>query len=161
LLALIPSLFVGLLHFCAVLPGLVLACGTCGTHHQLQLQRAGALVEGHHAAGEAWLAAWVKHKQKMSQYHHQQQQQQNPGCVLQETLLQTCLSAHVQLAGYCHDRCCYAAQVGLLSSKTRLVRVKNVLTEQEDTMEVPSEETVGQVRAGRLERSSSSTVSEQ
>jgi hypothetical protein len=41
---------------------------------------------------------------------------------------------------------CYALQVGLLSSKTRLVRVKNVLTEQEDTMEVPSEETVGQVR---------------
>ncbi|WIA30013.1 hypothetical protein OEZ86_000110 [Tetradesmus obliquus] len=37
-------------------------------------------------------------------------------------------------------------RVGLLSSKTRLVRVKNVLTEQEDTLEVPSEETVGQVR---------------
>lgn len=36
-------------------------------------------------------------------------------------------------------------QVGLLSSKTRLVRVKNVLTEQEDLLEVPSEETVGQV----------------
>jgi hypothetical protein len=36
--------------------------------------------------------------------------------------------------------------VGLLSGKTRLVRVKNVLTEQEDAMEVPSEETVGQVR---------------
>eukprot|EP00879_Flechtneria_rotunda_P007962 GHRR01008342.1.p1 GENE.GHRR01008342.1~~GHRR01008342.1.p1 ORF type:complete len:233 (+),score=65.45 GHRR01008342.1:339-1037(+) len=37
-------------------------------------------------------------------------------------------------------------KVGLLSSKTRLVRIKNVLTEQEDTLEVPSEETVGQIR---------------
>eukprot|EP00878_Enallax_costatus_P019323 GHUV01020385.1.p1 GENE.GHUV01020385.1~~GHUV01020385.1.p1 ORF type:complete len:233 (+),score=43.81 GHUV01020385.1:241-939(+) len=37
-------------------------------------------------------------------------------------------------------------RVGLLSRKTRLVRVKNVLTEQEDVLEVPAEETVGQVR---------------
>jgi hypothetical protein len=35
-------------------------------------------------------------------------------------------------------------QVGLLSKQARLVRIKNVLTEQEDVMEVPSEETLGQ-----------------
>lgn len=37
------------------------------------------------------------------------------------------------------------AQVGLLSSQTRLVRIKNVLTEQQDTVEVPTEETLLQV----------------
>ncbi|KAF8069615.1 hypothetical protein HT031_001732 [Scenedesmus sp. PABB004] len=35
-------------------------------------------------------------------------------------------------------------QVGLLSARTRLVRVVNVLTEQEDTLEVPDEETLRQ-----------------
>jgi hypothetical protein len=35
--------------------------------------------------------------------------------------------------------------VGLLSSQTRLVRIKNVLTEQQDTVEVPMEETLLQV----------------
>lgn len=37
-------------------------------------------------------------------------------------------------------------QVGRLSKKTRLVRWKNVLTHQEDVVEVPSEETVGYMR---------------
>jgi hypothetical protein len=37
------------------------------------------------------------------------------------------------------------AQVGLLSRQTRLVRIKNVLTEQQDTVEVPTEETLLQV----------------
>lgn len=36
-------------------------------------------------------------------------------------------------------------QVGLRSSQTRLVRIKNVLTEQQDTVEVPVEETLLQV----------------
>jgi len=35
--------------------------------------------------------------------------------------------------------------VGLLSSQTRLVRIKNVLTEQQDTLEVPTEETLLEV----------------
>lgn len=38
-------------------------------------------------------------------------------------------------------------QVGLLSSRTQLVRVKNVLTEQQDTLEVPTEETLLEVSA--------------
>lgn len=37
-------------------------------------------------------------------------------------------------------------KVGLLSAATRLVRVRNVLTEQEDTLEVPCEETVAQLQ---------------
>jgi len=37
-------------------------------------------------------------------------------------------------------------RVGALSEATRLVRIKNVLTGQEDTMEVPSEETMGEVQ---------------
>lgn len=40
---------------------------------------------------------------------------------------------------------CVLLQVGLLSSQTRLVRIKNVLTEQQDTVEVPMEETLLQV----------------
>lgn len=46
---------------------------------------------------------------------------------------------------------CWRLQVGLLSGKTRLVRVKNVLTEQEDVLEVPTEETVGQVTEAVLQ----------
>jgi hypothetical protein len=42
--------------------------------------------------------------------------------------------------------CAAAAwQVGLLSSQTHLVRIKNVLTGQQDTVEVPMEETLLQV----------------
>ena len=37
-------------------------------------------------------------------------------------------------------------QIGNLSSKTRAVRVKNVLTSQEDTIEVPTEETIAEIR---------------
>ena len=37
-------------------------------------------------------------------------------------------------------------QIGNLSSKTRVVRIKNVLTSQEDTIEVPSEEMVVEIR---------------
>lgn len=37
-------------------------------------------------------------------------------------------------------------KVGLLSSRTQLVRVKNVLTEQQDTLEVPTEETLVEVQ---------------
>ncbi|KAI8467403.1 MAG: hypothetical protein J3K34DRAFT_523727 [Monoraphidium minutum] len=40
--------------------------------------------------------------------------------------------------------------VGALSTSTRLVRVRNVLTGQEDELEVPSEETVGEVEARYL-----------
>lgn len=39
-----------------------------------------------------------------------------------------------------------AAQLGNLSSRVRVVRMKNVLTKQEDTIEVPSEETVVEIR---------------
>lgn len=38
--------------------------------------------------------------------------------------------------------------MGLLSSQTRLVTIKNVLTERHDTLEVPSEETLAQVGDG-------------
>lgn len=47
-----------------------------------------------------------------------------------------------------HDGVCCVLlllQVGLLSSQTRLVRIKNALTEQQDTVEVPMEETLLQV----------------
>lgn len=37
-------------------------------------------------------------------------------------------------------------QIGQLSRKTRVVRIKNVLTEQEDQLEVPSEETIAEIR---------------
>ena len=42
-------------------------------------------------------------------------------------------------------------KVGKLSASTRNLRVKNVLTGHEHMMEVPSEETVGQIRARYLE----------
>jgi hypothetical protein len=45
-------------------------------------------------------------------------------------------------------------QVGLLSSHTQLVRIKNVLTEQQDTMEVPTEETLLEVRTPCCRRDS-------
>mmetsp|Transcript_3122 Transcript_3122/g.5306 ORF Transcript_3122/g.5306 Transcript_3122/m.5306 type:complete len:227 (+) Transcript_3122:176-856(+) len=38
------------------------------------------------------------------------------------------------------------SQVGLLSLSTRVIRIKNVLTSQEDKLEVPSEETIRQIR---------------
>lgn len=41
--------------------------------------------------------------------------------------------------------------VGLLSQKTRVIRVKNVLTGQEDGMEVPCEETVQEIQHRYLE----------
>ena len=41
--------------------------------------------------------------------------------------------------------------VGELSRKTRTIRIKNVLTGQEDSMEVPSEETVGEIEKRYLE----------
>ncbi|KAL6757449.1 hypothetical protein V8C86DRAFT_1828730 [Haematococcus lacustris] len=37
-------------------------------------------------------------------------------------------------------------QVGLLSARIRIIRIKNVLTGQEDHLEVPSEETVVEIR---------------
>ena len=40
----------------------------------------------------------------------------------------------------------FEMQIGNLSKKTRVVRVKNVLTSQEDTVEVPSEETIAEIR---------------
>ncbi|GMH44232.1 hypothetical protein BSKO_12166 [Bryopsis sp. KO-2023] len=42
-------------------------------------------------------------------------------------------------------------KVGNLSKKTRVIRVKNVLTGQEDKMEVPSEETVEEIQERYLE----------
>lgn len=42
-------------------------------------------------------------------------------------------------------------QVGLLTSRTRLIRIRNVLTEQEDQLEVPVECTVGEIRELYLE----------
>mmetsp|Transcript_16506 Transcript_16506/g.35887 ORF Transcript_16506/g.35887 Transcript_16506/m.35887 type:complete len:227 (-) Transcript_16506:311-991(-) len=39
-----------------------------------------------------------------------------------------------------------ACQVGLLSMRTRVIRIKNVLTSQEDKLEVPSEETIREIR---------------
>lgn len=62
------------------------------------------------------------------------------------------------------DAACMHAmlQVGLLSSQTRLVRIKNVLTEQQDTVEVPTEETLLQVRRqkpSRLQQHQSSSGS--
>ncbi|KAF5826644.1 hypothetical protein DUNSADRAFT_2455 [Dunaliella salina] len=42
-------------------------------------------------------------------------------------------------------------QLGRLSSKLRVVRIKNVLTGQEDNMEVPCEETVVEIRERYLE----------
>ena len=42
-------------------------------------------------------------------------------------------------------------KVGKLSACTRVIRVKNVLTGHEHSMEVPSEESVGQIRARYLE----------
>lgn len=42
-------------------------------------------------------------------------------------------------------------QVGLLSQKTRVVRFKNVLTGQEDQLEVPSEELIREIRERYLE----------
>ncbi len=42
-------------------------------------------------------------------------------------------------------------QIGSLSSRTRVVRVKNVLTGQEDCLEVPSEENVVEIRERYLE----------
>mmetsp|Transcript_39741 Transcript_39741/g.118271 ORF Transcript_39741/g.118271 Transcript_39741/m.118271 type:complete len:226 (+) Transcript_39741:152-829(+) len=41
--------------------------------------------------------------------------------------------------------------IGQLSAKTRVVRIKNVLTEQEDTVEVPSEEAVVEIRERYLD----------
>lgn len=41
-------------------------------------------------------------------------------------------------------------QVGSLTHNLRSVRVKNTLTGQEDTMEVPGEETVGEIQARYL-----------
>jgi len=42
-------------------------------------------------------------------------------------------------------------QVGNLSKRIRLVLIKNVLTGQEDTIEVPSEETIAEIRERYLE----------
>lgn len=44
--------------------------------------------------------------------------------------------------------CC---QVGTLSQHVRLIRIKNVLTEQEDQLEVPAEESVGEIRQRYLQ----------
>ena len=41
--------------------------------------------------------------------------------------------------------------VGSLSARTRLVRIKNVLTAQESTLEVPQEETVAEIAERYLE----------
>ena len=40
----------------------------------------------------------------------------------------------------------FELQVGQLPSSCRLIRIKNVLTKQEDVLEVPSEETVAGIR---------------
>ena len=37
-------------------------------------------------------------------------------------------------------------QIGNLSKKTRVVRIKNVLTDQVDAIEVPSEESITEIR---------------
>jgi hypothetical protein len=42
-------------------------------------------------------------------------------------------------------------QVGSLTSDLRLVRVKNVLTAQEDLLEVPGEESLGEIRSRYLD----------
>lgn len=42
-------------------------------------------------------------------------------------------------------------QVGKLAQRTRVIRVRNVLTEQEDEIEVPSECTVSEIREQYLE----------
>mmetsp|Transcript_21753 Transcript_21753/g.73922 ORF Transcript_21753/g.73922 Transcript_21753/m.73922 type:complete len:234 (+) Transcript_21753:162-863(+) len=42
-------------------------------------------------------------------------------------------------------------KVGLLSLKTRTVRLKNVLTNQEDQLEIPAEETIEEIRERYLE----------
>ena len=40
---------------------------------------------------------------------------------------------------------------GSLTAKTRLIRIKNVLTDQTDTLDIPSEETIEEVRERYLD----------
>ncbi len=44
---------------------------------------------------------------------------------------------------------CMPAQIGLLSARTRVIRIRNVLTDQEDQIEVPCEEKLVEIRWGR------------
>ena len=41
-------------------------------------------------------------------------------------------------------------QIGQLSKRCRLVRIKNMLTQQEDTLEVPAEEVLSEIRTRYL-----------